>query len=127
LLDAAGGTTYVNSVVVQRGFVGALGGIGGVQWSITPRIAAGLTVETPFLGLFGSVTDEQTKFFSRTAPGQTTVVNENRHLQSPSGLGERFGTFVARLGVAYAPAWGWASLQVDYRPQPIDSLPWNDR
>jgi hypothetical protein len=127
LVDAAGGRTYVNSVVVQRGFVGALGGIAGVQWSITPRIAAGLTVETPFLGLFGSVTDEQTKFFSRTEPGQTPVVADTRNLQSPSGRGERFGTFVARLGVAYTPHWGWVSLQVDYRPQPIDSLPWQDK
>jgi hypothetical protein len=127
LLDAAGGRTYVNSEIVQRGMIGALGGIAGVQWTITPRIAAGLTVETPFLGLLGSVTNDQTKFFSRTEPGQTPEVTETRSQQSPSAVGERFGTFVARLGAAYTRDRGWVSLQVDYRPQPVASLPWRDQ
>lgn len=127
LLDAGGGRTYVNSAIVRRGTVGALGGIAGVQWSISPLFALGLTVETPFLGLFGSVTDEQTKFFLRADPGQAPAVTENRNLQSPGGLGERFGTFVLRVGAAYTRDWGWVSLQVDYRPQPIDSLPGHDQ
>jgi len=115
-LEASGRRTFVSLVSGQQATAGGLGGILGVQWAISRRIAAGLALEPPLVGVFGSIRSENATFFSRTVAGQEPMVSENQSSTTDGAAGDAIGRFVSRLGVAYVADWGWLSAQVDYRP-----------
>ena len=59
--------------------------------------------------------------------GQAPVISDTPAVTSNSAAGSSFGRFTLRVGVAYTPAWGWLSAQLDYRPEPLVSPPWGER
>ncbi len=115
-LEASGRRTFVSMVSGQQATAGGLGGILGVQWTISRRIAAGLALEPPLVGVFGSTRSENATFVSRTVAGQEAMVTDSQSSTTDGAAGDAIGRFVGRLGVAYLADWGWLSAQVDYRP-----------
>jgi hypothetical protein len=127
LREQSGRWTFVSSERTIRATAAALGGIAGVQWAVSPRFALGVSLEPPLVGVVGSTDIDESLLVARVMDGQAAMIRDMPRASSNSAAGTSLGRLILRVGVAYTPDWGWLSAQLDYRPEPIVSLPWGER